>query len=100
MKLKPRPITTPSKAGRGIHSASPLREARGPRISQKAAVATPAPTTIAGVMAAPAAWVAAAAPIAFIGWTGKGVRYHSPVAIIVTAEPQQHAAGSIFTIAR
>ena len=53
-----------------------------------------------GVMAAPAAFVAAAAPIAFMGCTGNGVRYQRPVAIIAPPNPSRTPPGSIFTIAR
>lgn len=48
----------------------------------------------------PAACVAAAAPIAFIGCTGNGVRYHRPVATIAPPKPSSTPTGSIFTMAR
>ena len=100
MRLNPRPSTTPSRAGRGIHSDRRLASPVAPRTSQMTAVTMPEPTTIAGVIAAPAACVAAAAPMAFMGWTGNGVRYQRPVAIITAPNPSRTPPGSIFTIAR
>ncbi len=100
MKLKPRPRITPRSAGLGIHPAILRASPVAPSTSQITAVTSPDAASIAGVTTTPAEDTAAAAPTAFIGCTGKGVRYQSPVAIIAPPKPSSSPTGSTLTMAR
>ena len=99
MKLKPSPRITPSRAVFGTQWASRLASPVAASASQMRPVARPAPATIAGVTAAtPAVWVTAAAPMAFIGCTGKGVLNTSPATIRAPPNISRMPAGSILTM--
>ena len=99
MKEKPSPMTTPRSAERGTHFAARLPSPVSARTIHNRPVVSAAPTTAAApTPAANVAWLTAAAPIAFIGCTGNGVRYTNPAAISATPKATSRPLASIFSI--
>ena len=75
MNEKPRPMTTPRSAERGTQLANCLPRPVTARTIHNSPVVSAAPTTVAALRpAASMVWLTAAAPMAFIGCTGNGVR--------------------------
>jgi len=74
MNPRPSPSTTPTTTARGTSLSTRASQPPAPASSQTQAVTSAAACTAGAPTAPCAAWIAATAPIAFIGCTGTGVR--------------------------
>jgi hypothetical protein len=72
MKLRPRPSTRPRTTGRLVSAASHETAPVTAMISQNTPVTRAEAPIIPGVTAS--GWAIAAVPMAFMGWTDRGVR--------------------------